>query len=323
MPSWRSCLTPYSSKTVSLGSSTHLWFCVVFTCDSLTDSMGWSIMRASFSVLLIVWECFINCVGQSHNLLTVLIDHIFWRERRAEKGSNRGPSPYQPNALPLGQTGIKGNDCLLCCEVRVQTRHQPATKRSAITHPLCFHSGQQQLFPMDCEHSRPQATDSSTNDSAKPPPPPITTHTHNHARTHTHNHARTHTHTHTPSPPTHPHPHHPHTHLQPHPHTHPPIIHLPTHPHPHTHSHTHTYSLSLSLSHTHTHTLSLCLSHPPPHTHTPTPTHTHTHPHPPYKNTATPGWHSYHWYFRTRTSVWISPQLPIDNDNRNRQQQEK
>ena len=32
-------------------------------------------------------------------------DHIFWRERRAEADSNRGPSSYQPNALPLGQTG--------------------------------------------------------------------------------------------------------------------------------------------------------------------------------------------------------------------------
>ena len=28
-----------------------------------------------------------------------------WRERRAEAVSNRGPSAYQPNALPLGQTG--------------------------------------------------------------------------------------------------------------------------------------------------------------------------------------------------------------------------
>ena len=28
-----------------------------------------------------------------------------WTERRAEADSNRGPSAYQPNALPLGQTG--------------------------------------------------------------------------------------------------------------------------------------------------------------------------------------------------------------------------
>ena len=32
-------------------------------------------------------------------------DHNFWRGRRAEAISNRGPSAYQPNALPLGQTG--------------------------------------------------------------------------------------------------------------------------------------------------------------------------------------------------------------------------
>ena len=34
-------------------------------------------------------------------------DHNFWRERRAEAVSNRGPSAYQPNALPLGQTGSR------------------------------------------------------------------------------------------------------------------------------------------------------------------------------------------------------------------------
>ena len=29
-------------------------------------------------------------------------EHNFWRERRAEADSNRGPSAYQPNAKPLG-----------------------------------------------------------------------------------------------------------------------------------------------------------------------------------------------------------------------------
>ena len=32
-------------------------------------------------------------------------DHNFRRERRAETDWNRGPSAYQPNALPLGHTG--------------------------------------------------------------------------------------------------------------------------------------------------------------------------------------------------------------------------
>ena len=40
--------------------------------------------------------------GQSHK--TVSTNHNFWRERRAEAVSNRGPSAYQPTALPLGQT---------------------------------------------------------------------------------------------------------------------------------------------------------------------------------------------------------------------------
>ena len=41
--------------------------------------------------------------GQSHK--TVSTNHNFWRERGAEAVSNRGPSAYQPTALPLGQTG--------------------------------------------------------------------------------------------------------------------------------------------------------------------------------------------------------------------------
>ena len=30
---------------------------------------------------------------------------FFWRERRVEAESSLGPYSYQPNALPLGQTG--------------------------------------------------------------------------------------------------------------------------------------------------------------------------------------------------------------------------
>ena len=40
--------------------------------------------------------------GQSHK--TVSTNHNLF-ERRAEAVSNQGPSAYQPNALPLGQTG--------------------------------------------------------------------------------------------------------------------------------------------------------------------------------------------------------------------------
>ena len=45
--------------------------------------------------------------GQSHK--TVSTNHnLFEEKRRAEAVSNRGPSAYQPNALPLGQTGSEG-----------------------------------------------------------------------------------------------------------------------------------------------------------------------------------------------------------------------
>ena len=58
-------------------------------------ALRWAAMRA---ILM-----FHNCERKSHK--TVSTDHNFWRERRAEADSNRGPSAYQPNALPLGQTG--------------------------------------------------------------------------------------------------------------------------------------------------------------------------------------------------------------------------
>jgi len=45
--------------------------------------------------------------GQSHS---VHKPQPFSRERRTEAVSNRGPSAYQPNALPLGQTGSLGQN---------------------------------------------------------------------------------------------------------------------------------------------------------------------------------------------------------------------
>ena len=58
-------------------------------------ALRWAAMRA---ILM-----FHICEGQIQK--TVSADDNFWRERTAEADSNRGPSAYQPNALPLGQTG--------------------------------------------------------------------------------------------------------------------------------------------------------------------------------------------------------------------------
>ena len=49
-----------------------------------------------------------RAISKSHNCEDrgkVTKDHKFWRERWAEANSKRGPSAYQPNALPLGHTG--------------------------------------------------------------------------------------------------------------------------------------------------------------------------------------------------------------------------
>ena len=48
------------------------------------------------------------------------------KERRAEAVSNRGPSAYQPNALPLGQTGSQVNDD---DDDRFYTAHTPLSSR--------------------------------------------------------------------------------------------------------------------------------------------------------------------------------------------------
>ena len=63
----------------------------------VTPALRWAAMRA---ILM-----FHKCEGQSHK--TVSTDHNFGRERRTEADSNRGPSAYQTNALPLGQTGAR------------------------------------------------------------------------------------------------------------------------------------------------------------------------------------------------------------------------
>ena len=74
----------------------------------MIPALRWAAMRAilMFSV---------GSDEQSHR--TVSTNHnLFWRERKAEAVSNRGPSAYQPNALPLGQTGSRQPSvCQICC----------------------------------------------------------------------------------------------------------------------------------------------------------------------------------------------------------------
>ena len=73
---------------------------------------------------------FHNCEGQSHE--TVSTDHNFWRERRAEADSNRGPSAYQPNALPLGQTGSQSQ------HNGIHSNYPPPPPPRSPHSPLCL-----------------------------------------------------------------------------------------------------------------------------------------------------------------------------------------
>ena len=51
-----------------------------------------------------------------------------WRERRAEAVSNRGPSAYQPTALPLGQTGSQFDLVHLYCHMASQKEEYGMTQ---------------------------------------------------------------------------------------------------------------------------------------------------------------------------------------------------
>ena len=83
----------------------------------MNSALRWTAIRAILT--------FHNCEGQSHK--TVSTDHYFRRERRAEADSNRGPSTYQPNALPLGQTGSHRNQ-LAFLRMTAHTGHQPVCR---------------------------------------------------------------------------------------------------------------------------------------------------------------------------------------------------
>ena len=62
----------------------------------MTSALRWAAMRA---ILMFQWKWWTKSQDSVHK------PQPFWRERRTEAVSNRGPSAYQPNALPLGQTG--------------------------------------------------------------------------------------------------------------------------------------------------------------------------------------------------------------------------
>ena len=69
----------------------------------MTHALRWATMRAILMFCKLRWT-------KSQDSVT---DHNFLRERRAEADSHRGHSAYQPNAIPLGQTGSRGDSVVL------------------------------------------------------------------------------------------------------------------------------------------------------------------------------------------------------------------
>ena len=78
-------------------------FCLSLHCHHQNDfciKMGRDESRFNVSV---------GSDGQSHK--TVSTNHnLFEEEGEPKRVTNRGPSAYQPNALPLGQTGSQGEE---------------------------------------------------------------------------------------------------------------------------------------------------------------------------------------------------------------------
>ena len=160
----------------------------------MTSALRWAAMRAILT--------FHNCDGQCHK--TVSTDHNFWRERRAEADLNRGPSAYQPNALPLGQTGslhkvvfcfsllcpppgaytavacVFRNECALFSSADLQrgaaasihhSHRRPVLRRTQVPQPCgAEHWGQGQ-WQGQCHsvHSKPNAPEASAFNSNTDP----------------------------------------------------------------------------------------------------------------------------------------------------------
>ena len=81
------------------GECVYIYIYIYICRYTVTTRIIPALRRAAMRAILM----FHNCEGQCHKKVST--DHNFSRERRAKADSNRGPSAYQPNTLPLGQTG--------------------------------------------------------------------------------------------------------------------------------------------------------------------------------------------------------------------------
>ena len=161
--------------------------------------------------------------GQSHKTVPTNHNLSELRERRAVAVLNRGPSAYQPNALPLGQTGsprTKPHQNYIQRKGRGPRLHASYRFRVSGHHRTRPVLGGVSAVPTHFLIAGPGKTTPKCLQRPgflwvlpplfSPPPPPHSPYTHahtcRHARTHTqaftrtYTRARTHTHTHTHTP---------------------------------------------------------------------------------------------------------------------------
>ena len=89
----------------------------------------------------------VGSVGQSHR--TVSTNHNLFEEKgELKRVSNRGPSAYQPNALPLGQTGSQGHSKAKPVIYIYMCVCRPLRPFPRPSHfPLSFSSGDKLMLP--------------------------------------------------------------------------------------------------------------------------------------------------------------------------------
>ena len=93
--------------------------------------------------------------NESHFNVSLIVrdkDHNFWREKRAEADSNRGPSAYQPNALPLGQTGSHGTRALALHSRRLSTMESRGDSRFGSGTPRTRLGAHPEISPVESNY---------------------------------------------------------------------------------------------------------------------------------------------------------------------------
>ena len=94
----------------------------------------------------------ISSAPSSQYIQSVSTNHNFCRERRAEAVSNRGPSAYQPTALPLSQTGSQWYTSRVQDTTTASATHSEQTNNTATHVQLTGDQGPARASSLNSQH---------------------------------------------------------------------------------------------------------------------------------------------------------------------------